>query len=227
MTGNTTTVEKAREGGFTLVEVLVALALFSLLVTVLLNGVRFGLKAWTKASTDIEQLDQSLVVQDVLRRIVGNLYPMTVADNGGPPLVDFDGGRDSIGFLSNAPLVAAGAGRFRYSIFVERRNEQSDLVLAATPELARAEDRSMTARTILLAGINSAEFSYLEETRAGQDPKWTDGWSKRSNIPRLIRLRLTLRANDTHAWPDLLIAPRILADVGCVYDAITRRCQGR
>ena len=227
MTCDTTTIKQDGEAGFTLVEVLVALALFSLLATILFEGVRFGLRAWTRASANIEQLDQSLVVQDVLRRIIGNLYPMTVTDNGGPPLVDFDGSRDAVAFLSDGPLVATGAGRFRYRIFVERRNEQNDLVLTAAPELARAGDRSMVVRTLLLAGIDSAEFSYLEAMKPEQGPRWADSWSKRSSIPALIRLRLTFRANDKHPWPELLIAPRILADVGCVYDAITKRCQGR
>jgi hypothetical protein len=28
-------------------------------------------------------------------------------------------------------------------------------------------------------------------------------------------------------WPDLVAAPRIDADAGCVFDPLTRYCQGR
>jgi len=225
MTDGATTNEDDGEAGFTLVEMLVALALFSVLVTVLFSNVQFGLKAWNKTSASIEQLDRAAMVQDVLRRIVGGLYPMANSENGAQPLVDFSGSRDGMSFLGNAPLVMGGAGRFRYELVVERRDQQSNLVLNATPELAN--DRSLPAKTLLLSDIARVEFSYLGEAKGNQAGNWTDGWTRRSDTPRLVRIRVAFRSDNARAWPELLIAPRVLADVGCVYDSITMRCQGR
>lgn len=225
MTSGPVRIEDNGEAGFTLVEMLVALALFSLLVTVLFSNVQFGLKAWNKTSASTEQIDRAVVVQDVLRRIVGGLYPMATSENGAQPLVDFSGSHDAMSFLGNAPLVMSGAGRFRYELVVERRDQQSNLVLNATPELAN--DRSASAKTLLLSDVARAEFSYLGEGKGNQPDKWTDSWTRRSDIPRLVRIRLAFHGDKTRVWPELLIAPRVLADVGCVYDSITMRCRGR
>jgi len=226
MTGHTEPADEEGEAGFTLVEVLVALALFSVLVTVLLNNVQFGLKAWNKTSAGIEQLDRTVVAQDVLRRIVGNLYPMTISENGDQPLVDLDGSRGALTFLGSAPLVAGGAGRFRYKLGVEDRGSQKNLVLTSAPELEVSEDRSMAAKTVLLSDIARVEFSYFGEVKANQAGEWVESWTRRSDMPRLVRIRVAF-PDEARAWPELLVAPRVHADVGCVYDSITMRCKGR
>ena len=215
------------EAGFTLVELLVALALFSLLVTLLFDNVRFGLRAWQNGSMNEERFEHSMISQDLLRRMIGNLYPMIVADAAVQPHIDFDGTKESINFLGNAPAVASGGGRFRFKVFVERRQDQADLVMTSRPELADPSDTSMTAKTLLLAGIDRAEFSYFGEAASERNLQWNDNWTKRSDIPRLVRVRVAFGSGGAGLWPELLIAPRVVADVGCVYDPITMRCRGR
>jgi len=215
------------EAGFTLVELLVALALFSLLVTLLFNNVRFGLKAWQLGSSHGENFEHSMVSQDLLRRLIGNIYPMLVAVGGAESRVDFDGAKDTVTFLGDAPIVAAGGGRFRFKVFAEHQQDRTDLLMSAAPELANPQDSSMTTRTLLLSDIDRVEFSYSGEDARGRDTKWSENWTKRSDLPRLVRVRVAFRSGDTRLWPDLLVAPRIAADVSCVYDSITKRCRGR
>ena len=215
------------EAGFTLVELLVALALFSLLASLLFDNVRFGLRAWQNGSVNAERFEHSMVSQDLLRRMIGNLYPMIVADGAIQPQVEFDGTKETINFLGNAPTVANGGGRFRFKVFVERRQDQADLVMISKPELADSSDTSMSTRTLLLAGIDRVEFSYFGEAASERSLQWNDNWTKRSDIPRLVRVRVAFGAGGVGLWPELLIAPRVVADVGCVYDPITMRCRGR
>lgn len=214
------------EAGFTLVELLVALALFSLLVTLLFDNIRFGLHAWQRGSAHIEHVEHSMVSQDLVRRLIGNLYPMVVTE-GGPPRIDFDGSKDGVSLLGSAPIVANGGGRFRFRFSVERHQERTDLVMRSTPELADPQESSMTTRTLLLSDIDRAEFSYLGEAAAGRSVQWSDHWTRRSDVPKLVRVRVVFRSGDERVWPELLVAPRIAADVSCIYDPITMRCRGR
>lgn len=215
------------EAGFTLVELLVGLALFSLLITLLFDNVRFGLRAWQNGSANAEQLEQTVVAQDLLRRTVGNLYPMVVGDGTVQPRIDFDGSKEAISFLANAPIVASRGGRFRFQISVERKEDSADLVVTSLPELADVQDTSLAAKTLLLSGIEQAEFSYFGEATAERRLQWNDNWAKRSDMPKLVRIRLAFHSGAKQVWPELLIAPRINADVSCVYDPITMRCRGR
>jgi general secretion pathway protein J len=215
------------EAGFTLVELLVGLALFSLLSILLFDNVRFGLRAWRNGSANADALDHSMISQDLLRRTIGNLYPMIVADGAMQPQIDFAGTKEAVDFLSNAPTVAGGAGRFRFKVFVDRRQDEADLVMTSAPELSNPRDASMRTRTLLLPAVDRVEFAYFGEAGSERGPQWKDDWSKRSDIPGLIRVRVSFRSGDRRSWPELVIAPRVRADVSCVYDPITMRCRGR
>jgi general secretion pathway protein J len=215
------------EAGFTLVELLVALALFSLLVTLLFDNVRLGLQAWRHSGQYAEDVGRRAGVQDTLRRLVGNLYPMAVADGSGVQRTDFEGGKDRITFLSGAPTALGSGGRFRYAVSVEREQDRTNLVLRASPELVDPKDASAATKTVLLPDIAQAEFSYFGDVPTDRQQKWQDAWSRRADIPKLIRVHVVFAPGDAGAWPDLLIAPRILADVGCIYDPATMRCRGR
>jgi general secretion pathway protein J len=46
-------------------------------------------------------------------------------------------------------------------------------------------------------------------------------------MPQLLRIQVRFTEGDSRTWPDLVIAPRITADVGCVYDQLTQQCRGR
>jgi general secretion pathway protein J len=228
MIGGPKTAEASagREAGFTLVEVLVALALFSLLSTLLFNNVRFGLRAWQIGSSQGELLARSTAAQDALRRLIGNAYPMLIANGGNNPSIDFEGAQETMSFLGDAPVVTGGAGRFRFKLFSEHNQGQTDLIISSSPELANPQDASMTTKSVLAADIDRVEFSY-SQGGAGPQMKWSNSWPKRGELPMLVRVHVVFRSGAERLWPDLLIAPRIAADVSCVYDSISKRCRGR
>ncbi|BAM91978.1 conserved hypothetical protein [Bradyrhizobium oligotrophicum S58] len=210
--------------GFTLVEVLVALALFSLLAVLLFDNVKFGLQAWRSGSARAEAFQRELAAQDVLRRLIGNLYPMVLGEGAAQHRIDFDGQAESLEFLSDAPAVSGGAGRFRFKLFADRQRDRVDLVLQARPELAVPQNPE---RTLLVSNIDRVEFSYAGRGTGSDNAAWSNHWQEQTDSPGLIRLRVLMRPGDGRNWPELVIAPRVQADVACVYDALTMRCRGR
>jgi general secretion pathway protein J len=215
------------EAGFTLVEFLVALALFSLLTTLLFGSVRTGVQAWQRGSARTEHVEHGLVAQDLLRRMIGNIYPMLATSDAAQPRIDFDGASDAISFLGDAPIAASSGGHLRFRLLLERRQNRADLVISATPELAGSQGAEAATRTLLLSGIDRAEFAYFGEGRSERSLQWQDSWAGRNDLPRLVRIRIAFRAGDARPWPELVIAPRVNADVGCIFDPVTKRCRGR
>jgi general secretion pathway protein J len=218
--------DRGDDAGFTLVEVLVALALFSLLATLLFSNVRLGLSAWAHGRDHAESFEQSLIAQNFLRRMIGDAYPAFLVLEGNHQRVDFDGAEERVSFIANAPSVAASAGRFRFSLFIERKNSQSDLVMTSIPELASQQNQVRT-KTLLLADIGSVSIAYFGVSTSDQVPRWYEHWAQRNELPKLVRVRVAFKSDDARSWPDLVIAPRISADVSCVYDPTTTRCRGR
>jgi general secretion pathway protein J len=224
---NASATRAVSEAGFTLVELLVALALFSLLTTALFESVRSGLQAWQRGNARAEHVQHGLIAQDVLRRMIGNIYPMLVTVDATRKRIDFEGAKDSISFLAPAPMAASAGRRFRFKLLVEQRGDRNDLIMSAVPELEGVQAASMPAKTLLVADVASATFSYFGEPAAGRSAQWSDSWAQRIDMPQLIRVDVAFRGGDGRSWPDFVIAPRITADVSCVYDPGTTRCRGR
>jgi len=97
----------------------------------------------------------------------------------------------------------------------------------ARPELA--DGGAVISRT-LLTDAQSVEFAYFGAARADKVnklPRWRDDWVNETALPQLIRIRVTLAADDARSWPELAIAPRVHVDAACVYDTLTKQCRGR
>src|SRR5262249_52764923 len=108
---------------------------------------------------------------------------------------------------------------------IERRGDGADLVLSSRPELAAGDAPADLTRKTLLATIATAEFAYFGVTRSQSSAEWHARWSDEMSLPALVRVRFA--RSDPRLWPDLTIAPRITADVGCEYAPLTKLCRGR
>jgi general secretion pathway protein J len=213
--------------GFTLVELLIALLLFSLLSVALFGSVRAGTAAWSRATSRADESDHSLHAQDLLRHLIENAYPLYLLDNANSGHVDFAGSASSLSFLSVAPMALGNGGRSRINLAVERHGDGVDLLIESKPELAIVSNEAEKARKPLLTGASAVAFSYFGKTPADRSAVWRNDWANRAELPRLIRVEAHFQANDMRDWPDFIVAPRIMADVRCVLDQFTTRCKGR
>jgi len=218
---------RVSEAGFSLVEVLVALVLLGLLSMALFFSVRFGMTAWQRGGERSDQIHTSMLVQDLLRRLIGQAYPLVRADGTGSGRVDFAGTATSLDFLAPVPVALASGGRARFKLAIERRGDHSDLVLTSRPELVADDAPAELSRKTLLATIEAGEFAYFGVTQSQSAALWRERWSGELSLPALVRVRVHFARSDPRLWPDLTIAPRISADVGCEYDPLTKLCRGR
>jgi general secretion pathway protein J len=216
-----------KQAGFTLVEALVAITLLSLLSIALTGSLRFGIDAWARGSAHSDQLSRTLAVQGLLRDIVGQAYPYFLSSDPTRPYVDFDGKIDSLALLAPAPIALGVTGRSRFRLSVARREGLSDLIMTSQPELAAADAPATVQQKTLLTSTAVIEFAYFGTLRSETGPRWHDRWTEQAAMPQLLRIQVRFTEGDSRTWPDLVIAPRITADVGCVYDQLTQQCRGR
>jgi general secretion pathway protein J len=213
--------------GFTLVEVLVALLLFSLLSLALFASVRVDATAWVRATAHADESDHRLHAEDLLRHLITNAYPLFLSGDPTSRHVDFAGSKTSLNFLSSPPMALGTGGRSRIVLAVEQQHDRVDLMLESNPELAVENPQAGAVRRPLLSGASAVAFSYFGRTPSDRSAGWRDDWTAQPELPRLIRVEVRFPADDGRDWPDLIVAPRIRADVGCVLDRLTMRCQGR
>jgi general secretion pathway protein J len=198
-----------RQGGFTLLELLLALALLALIVTALYGSYFTLFKGREAASAGMESRRELRTTLDLLRReLSGVLYRrddkrfhFVVEDRDlfGKPA-------STISFIAVAPPDAGGNTvsdqvDLRYRI-VEKEKQ---LVLAR-----EAKDLHGTGDPLRYPQMETVE-GFLVECRSGD--KWVKSWDTAINmkLPVAIRVTVTVLENDKPVDYSIIAMPRITA----------------
>jgi general secretion pathway protein J len=189
-----------------------------------LGSLQLGLRAWERGAAHGARVDHIALAQNFLRRAIEDAYPFFVTDAVLHSRVEFEGTGDSLRLLSSTSRALGKGGRTWWSVTVSRELNRADLLVIARPEQAGDSD---SARKVLLPNIQAVELSYFGKTRTEREPGWRQQWTNEMQLPKLIRIRILFPPGDTRSWPELIVAPRVAADVGCVYDPLTKQCRGR
>lgn len=206
-----------RDSGFTLVEVLVALALISLLAAALYQGLRLGNRAWSALSARAAAVDEIGVAHRLVRQVIDQAYPLPAPTAQGFQ-VDFRGQAKGLLFWTPPPEIwAYPGGLIQARLQLRETDNRRDLVLSLSEDLANP---ARTEEITLLRGISDLTVDYF-----GSD--WRSTWQNQPRLPQLVRLRITFPEGDRRNWTELVVAPKIDLDTECVIDALTQRCRGR
>jgi general secretion pathway protein J len=200
------------ECGFTLLELLLAITILGLLMSVLAGGLRFGARAWESGDARAEQLTELGVVQRFLRQLIGQARPHPIDGAAVPAKAAFAGAPDGVAFMALAPARLAGGEFHVFSLGLEAAEAGRSLVLGwyPLPHGEEASDPDAGARrTVLLEGIETASFAYFDPGGPSRAPGWRESWHDPLLLPSLVRLQLVFVDRD-RVWPDLLV--RLMLD---------------
>jgi general secretion pathway protein J len=200
----------AGEAGFSLVELLVSLALLSLLAALLASGLSLGQRVWLR-SEDMAQASRVMFdAQSALIRLLQNLQPLHV-DLQASRAIEFRGSADELeGVVPLPPHIGLG-GLYRLHLFRNRSARHLDLTFRAyeqgTPP-ASGTSSGEAGLTTLAFDIDSLELRYFRKAKGDEAGGWASGWQGEEELPALISIGVK-SAKAGVVWPELLIAPRV------------------
>ena len=171
-----------REAGFTLIEVLVALALSALVSVILLNGIRLSAFGLDRHTRQAELLNRRQSVDEILRRSLGAAAQVARTAGG-----EFMGLPDRVEFLAAAE--DAGPGLYRVSLAVD--GARTDRPLMLRRQLAAPVGDPRAVASILTDNVRSVRFAYFGADGADAEPIWHDRWESLSVLPLMVRLTLS------------------------------------
>jgi prepilin-type N-terminal cleavage/methylation domain-containing protein len=182
------------DAGFTLIEVMVALALSALVSLILFHGIRIATVGLDRHTRAAERLDAQQSLDDLLRRTLGSAASIPRTAGG-----EFIGKPDGIEFLAIAE--DSGAGLYRIDLAVDRARGERPLVLSR--RLATPAGDPRTASSIVAARIRDFRLAYFGADAANATPAWHDSWEQLNILPLMVRVILTTEGEPPH--PPLVV----------------------
>jgi hypothetical protein len=143
----------------------------------------------------------------------------------------FEGERDHLRFVSSRPAGIQQGGLSLVGLAVETddRTRTRNLVMRRAQPDDEAKDFGPLDKpaqaSILVAGIDSVDFSYFGNESDFADPKWTDHWEYPNRIPMLIRLRM--KSSDGTPVPEMVVRITLSEEAGCLESTFQRICRPR
>jgi general secretion pathway protein J len=197
----------ARQGGFTLLEMIVVVTVLGFLIIGLTQGVRTGLTLWEAQSRRVGETAELDAAARILRALLSGIAPSPSFGPGGGAAggAELKGGAASLAFVGDLPT---GLGTTqRADITLELSGGR--LVLRWTPhrhELSTAAAAPPT-ETELVGNVERLDLAYWGASPSAQETGWQAQWDGPA-IPELIRVRLVLGEKDRRRFPDLIAAPQ-------------------
>ncbi len=196
-----------RSRGLTLVEVVVALAVMSLIVLALGASLRGLSQSAQRLDTRIDATDEMRVSIAFLRDSLARTLRLRAAGTERQWL--FDASSQSVAWVAVMPARFGAAGRFAFRLALEASPDgQQQLVLRYAP-LANTSlafpDWALADARVLARGVRHWSIGYGGEGLVGG---WQPTWTDNQRLPPRLRFDLD---TDTVAWPPVVLPIRVPA----------------
>ena len=222
------TAARLRAGGFTLVELTIALVLMAGMASILYGSLSLAARSWDGGEAKVLQVSDMRAAQNYLRAQIAAQYPQRLWKAAELPLL-FAGERNEMRYAAALPARVAEGGVYYFRLAVVRTGEKSQLVQERPiPDLAALQEPEFrdTERSVLADGIAELVIGYFGRDANAADadePTWRDQWDDRQRLPLLVRI--DVKPAKGAAWPTLVVEPRRSPEAGCpAWDARAGRC---
>ena len=213
------------QSGFTLIEVLVALLLLSLLLAGAWGGIHTATRSIHAGDLAIERMNRLRVTEQFLRRQLSHAMPLAFGrDKGTGENYLFEGQADSMRFVAPMPGYLSHGGAYVQTLKLSRAGQGTELTFANQMlngfSLDDA-DADAAEPTLLIDGIAEGRFQYRGLDDQGKLEDWTDEWDEPSRLPVMVRIAFTMTPESGMTWPTMEIP--LMMDVG----SLPRRARSR
>jgi len=219
--------------GFTLVELLIAIALTGLILTILFAGLRVGGRSWDAVELHSAANSELRLVRGFIQRSLHQLRGVSHPVDGNEQLI-FGGNADGIEFATPMGGYLGQGGLYVLRLELRDTRDGGQLVLtrwlyhpevlegvADIPQwkplaegpsdfrpLDEDQDPDQTPREafgqqVLIEPVEELEFAYYGVPEGEAEPAWHTEWEDQTAWPSVVRMSMRLASG---WWPDLYVS---------------------
>ncbi len=216
--------------GFTLIEVLIAMTLLSIMVVLLFASLSICSKSWEKGESKITEVNEVAVVYNFFQRYLtsaiplwndfndkgavdaGNQSELIAGMDSEEKTFSFQGKKQALQFVSFFPASAGRSGMQLFSIESFPQDNEQLIKVTLTPFFPLTEGEAWNKEeVVLLKHVSDFTLAYFG---AGDDGEshWQDEWQGKSEQPRLVKI--SINTTNNIYWPPMIIALKGSGAVG-------------
>ena len=197
------------ETGFTLVEILIALALTAMIATAILGSLQFSTRAWEIGYRHSKQTDAIAITQNLIRNQLANLPYV----NDNPDLEKrITGSADHLTILSYYPrhLSGGGVNVYHYQIVDGSLILKWHPLQGSTASNAENSTEPQAEIRTLIQHIERGGFSFHGLNPETKALGWLSGWDRKVALPGLVKADFSFSDESPDPlWPEFMAQPRL------------------
>jgi general secretion pathway protein J len=213
MTGMFNNSSPQRSAGFTLVELLLAITLMSILLGLTYTGLRAATRSSQRGELLLAAGGELRASHQFIRRQLNQMLPLpyAVTEDAEELRIVFEGDARHIQYVAPMPGYLGAGGPQVQLIEIVNADDGELLIQFSHALLQGFEESRLMDRdpVILLEGVSSAGFEFLTEDEEGELIGWTTSWDQQSILPIAVRLDLEFTEELNMQWPDLAAGVRV------------------
>lgn len=202
-----------RSAGFTLVELLLAITLMSILLGLTYTGLSAATRSSQRGELLLAAGGELRSSHQFIRRQLNQMLPLSFAetDELQPLRVVFEGDARRIKYVAPMPgYLGVGGPQVQLVEIVD--GNDGELLVQFSHALLQGftEDRLYDRDpVILLTGVSSAGFEFLGKDEQGELTGWVSSWDQQEFLPVAVRLDIAFNDELNLQWPDLAAGVRV------------------
>jgi general secretion pathway protein J len=197
-----------RQHGFTLLEILLALALLAFVMLGVWGAIRGAARVTRSADAVMAQGEAVRTVQQFLRRYVGAAGPQPFVMADGSAARMFDGDATSMEYVAPLPMQSGHAGLYIQTVSLQKEGAGMSLRLSYRPYTEQQAGNAQPVEHVLLTDLRGGKFEYLAAAAFGKPPAWRDDWTATNGLPLAVRIHLDPAWRTRVGFPDMVIPVR-------------------
>jgi general secretion pathway protein J len=199
---------RQKSGGFTLLEVLLAVTLLALLLAGAYGGIQTSVRAMHAGERIIERVDRVRTVQEFLRHQLSRILPLPYEQATTGNYV-FEGDRAMMRFVAPMPGYLSHGGPYVQTLALTPGEDGMHLVFSGAMLNgydAKLEKTAERDPVVLLDHIRDGAFAYRAIDDQGQLTSWGSTWEDPNLTPLMIQIELVMQDGERVDWPTLAVA---------------------